>query len=342
MTRPRLFLHVGLPKCGSTSIQLRLASNRAALLERGIFYPRIPVAQEDEERLGHMPLCTSIFRSNEEPLLLQEMVRDHQATGAATLCLSSEGFIMWADRQEKVDVGGVLSGYDIAIIAFYRRHDAWITSRYKQAVFGQAYAGTLAQFVADPPRGYANMVTFDIAERLDRLAALFGAKRIQVVDLGTGNADAVVAMGTFIGAPIADWQVDRSLLNDRRSMKVSGGNANVSLSNLNTLFLREVNARVTDLDLREAVITSLLRTARPEPPTRLMRKPMAERLRATFARTNQALFKRYGLAPHAGIEPVAGSFRDTLEAFEREAIGYRLLADMAPEQRETARVLLSL
>lgn len=342
MTRPRLFLHVGLPKCGSTSIQLRLASNRAALLERGIFYPRMPVDAEGEERIGHMPLCTSIYRSIDGSPLLRQVVRDHQTAGGDALCLSSEGFIVRADREPGPGVGNVLAGYDTSIIAFFRRHDAWITSRYKQAVFGLAYGGTLAEFVAKPPRGYADMVRFDVAARLDRLAALFGATRIRAVDLAAGKVDAVAEMGAFIDAPLADWPVDGSLLSDRRSLKVDGGDANVSLSNLATLFLRDVNARVIDPDLREAIIVSLLRTARPEPPTRLMRKPVAERLRITFVRINRPLFERHGLTPHPEVEPGAGPFRDTIDPAEREAIGHRLLADMAPDLREAAHIALSL
>ena len=341
MVRPRLFLHVGLPKCGSTSIQLRLASNRAALLERGIFYARMPVEEEGEEHVGHMPLSSSIFRSHAESPLLGAVVHDHRASGVDALCLSSEAFITRADRQRAEGVGDALDGYDASMIAFYRRHDAWITSRYKQAVFGRAYVGTLAEFVADPPRGYLGMVNFDIAERLDRLAAVFGVTRTHVVDLDAGKVDAVAEMGAFIGAPLADWPVDKGLLGDSGSLKAADGDANISLGNMTTLFLRDVNARVTDPGLRDAIIVSLIRTAEPEPPTRLMRKPMAERLRATFARVNRRLFERYGLTPHPGIQPGGGPFRDTLDRQERDSIRERLLADMNPPVRDVARTLLA-
>jgi hypothetical protein len=37
---PRVFVHIGLPKTGTTSIQALLAENRDVLLDRGILYPR--------------------------------------------------------------------------------------------------------------------------------------------------------------------------------------------------------------------------------------------------------------------------------------------------------------
>ncbi|HEV2363480.1 MAG TPA: hypothetical protein VGS12_04700 [Caulobacteraceae bacterium] len=39
---PRIVLHLGAPKTGSTYVQQRLAANRERLRERGVFFPRLP------------------------------------------------------------------------------------------------------------------------------------------------------------------------------------------------------------------------------------------------------------------------------------------------------------
>ena len=64
-----LYLHIGLPKTGTTSIQNYLFENREALMQRGVCYPK-PLASvghhaeallffEGEASRDHLPLAST-------------------------------------------------------------------------------------------------------------------------------------------------------------------------------------------------------------------------------------------------------------------------------------------
>jgi hypothetical protein len=332
-------MHVGLPKCGSTSIQLRLASNRAQLLRHGIHYP--PALGMEGEESGHMALSASLATAKTVSPLLLHALDGFRTSGASVLCLSSEAFITRAPTFDRAGVGSELQDFETSILALYRRHDAWVTSRYKQAVIGKAYTATLPEFVTEPPPGYKGMVDFDIAARLDRLTTVFGAERMTVIDLDGEGADAVAAMGDLLDIPLADWPADPTLLKEQKSLRVQNGTANISLGNLATLFLRDVNALRPRKELREAVVLALVKSARPEPPTRIMRKPMAERLLATFVRENRRLFERFGLSPHSQTASGTGPFRRELEPEEVRSVRADVIDAIAPGYAREAEALLA-
>ena len=81
------FLHVGLPKCGSTTLQRHFARHEAAHLEHGVLYPetaRSPVGYR-----AHRPL---LLAGRRLPELARGIAEEAAAKGARTLVVSCEGF----------------------------------------------------------------------------------------------------------------------------------------------------------------------------------------------------------------------------------------------------------
>ena len=66
-----LYLHVGLPKTGSTSIQMTCAANRAELLQKGVFYPKFSLHLPEinfeivDIRNHGVPLTSQCIQSSE-------------------------------------------------------------------------------------------------------------------------------------------------------------------------------------------------------------------------------------------------------------------------------------
>ncbi len=76
-------LHIGQAKTGTTALQTFLHENQAALLERGIFYPRLPFS-----RNNHHALLPAIFRSEHlAPFTIEQMGFSAEAARKNSLAL---------------------------------------------------------------------------------------------------------------------------------------------------------------------------------------------------------------------------------------------------------------
>lgn len=130
--RPRLLLHIGTHKTGTTSIQQALHQQRDALRAHGVL-----LADTARPPWPELPKHTSVFhaawtgdaavREAEREALWQEF----SASGAHTLLLSEEGlsepdprpaafFEPWRER------------FDIQVVCLLRRHDRFVESLYNQ------------------------------------------------------------------------------------------------------------------------------------------------------------------------------------------------------------------
>lgn len=88
---PRVILHLGTYKTGTSSIQNDLQSNRAALLSRGVLYPQTGLTKNSELGYRHTPLVHK-FTSRGEAELPAALFREIRETGCETVILSSEAW----------------------------------------------------------------------------------------------------------------------------------------------------------------------------------------------------------------------------------------------------------
>lgn len=128
----RLFLHVGMPKCATTSIQAYLAIQAEALARRGFHYTFAP-GERIPEQGNATHLANALITGDTArawPLL------DHFLRSEGNVILSSEylfGVSRGAIAQELV-ARIRQAGFDVGVICYFRRQDLWIESDYKQHV----------------------------------------------------------------------------------------------------------------------------------------------------------------------------------------------------------------
>ncbi len=147
-----MFLHIGLPKTGTTAIQKFLFDHRRWLEQGGILYPRAGCAGN-----AHYALTDALgFKVRQyEPdrpaldVLKNEIEHELDASPAANLLFSSENFAVPGLVEV---VSKFFDGYQAKVIVYLRRHDSWWESNYWQAV----------RMVANPPwgRGFEAYLAF--------------------------------------------------------------------------------------------------------------------------------------------------------------------------------------
>lgn len=132
MTKPRLILHIGSQRAGSSSLQRSLRDARDALLGAGILYASL-------ERGGHPFKHLSVSRAalGSDPAAQQAerdaLLAEFSASGAHTLILSDES--LWgADRSGLGFFAPLKEHFRFEVVAFLRRPDFFIESLYNQAL----------------------------------------------------------------------------------------------------------------------------------------------------------------------------------------------------------------
>jgi hypothetical protein len=177
----RLYLHIGMNKTGTSSIQRYLAHNDHRLLSAGWLYPRTGRSVDT-----HYGLSRALGFAHGRPAvdaaelsrLRAELDREVAESAAGALVLSSEDFVL---RGDIAQVRDFLAGFDVRIVVYLRRHDHWWASVYNQAV----------KMVADPPweRGIQGYIRFArrrqgrqgrYRELLDNWASEFGVTSMRV------------------------------------------------------------------------------------------------------------------------------------------------------------------
>jgi hypothetical protein len=152
--KPKLILHIGAGKTGSSSIQQTLDANPQALADQGLLYLGV--------MLEHAPVKQAAWQSRSaiaelraEPTrdrrvaivrILRACARQLEASGIDTLVWSNEAFfdspdlVLPAMRVLRED-------FDVTVLAYVRRHDKWVKSAYAQwGIKHKMYDGPLLPF----------------------------------------------------------------------------------------------------------------------------------------------------------------------------------------------------
>ena len=142
--RRRIFLHVGLPKCGSTSIQRHMAEHEAAHLARGVCYPRAHRARDGYR--NHLPLARMA------PGDLAGAVRDivAEAADCHTIVLSCEH---WANALPRCNLSALceilardMPCWDLQVVAYFRNPFEFVESSYAQCILAGLFQISRDQF----------------------------------------------------------------------------------------------------------------------------------------------------------------------------------------------------
>lgn len=149
MSNKNLIVHVGLPKCGSKTLQNFLAVNRTLLAEHGIFYP--PTSSTG----GHVELMHAARDvrgdANSDMAIWHKLREEFEATGHRTLLVSHESFLGNPKRSNLCQIEAIFAGFQIDYVLYYRRFDRWIESFFRTHVINKTrYKKSFAEYINEP------------------------------------------------------------------------------------------------------------------------------------------------------------------------------------------------
>ncbi|MDK3019712.1 glycosyltransferase family 2 protein [Pseudodonghicola flavimaris] len=138
---PRLLLHLGLHKTGSTHIQHHLLQHRAALACAGILVPETGF-QRPEAPLrrgatpGHHDLVAALRRGDDD--LWDRLDREIASSGASTVLISCENMSFPLDAGRSSLIAALaerLKGFaEVRLLALARRPDAYVEALYRERI----------------------------------------------------------------------------------------------------------------------------------------------------------------------------------------------------------------
>jgi hypothetical protein len=132
--RPRLVLHIGAGKCGSSAIQQFLLANRHDLRKRGVLFPGRNL--EDDDTPGSQQL--QFFEDNVDDDSFPDLVRRRllglheivMAEDLHTVIISAENLIN--PKPFPRLFAGLRKRYDIRVVVYVRRQDDYVVSGWQQ------------------------------------------------------------------------------------------------------------------------------------------------------------------------------------------------------------------
>lgn len=133
-----VYLHIGLTKTGSSSIQHFLYQNRSELLKQGLYYPislthgyaHHVMANYFRTHTNHQPdFIKSLYKSQEQwDKAIHAEIEKLRVAPADEILLSSEAFRL----ADPALLAEVFHDFHVRIIIFLRRQDIWLESSYNQ------------------------------------------------------------------------------------------------------------------------------------------------------------------------------------------------------------------
>ena len=174
------YVHIGVPKTGSTAIQRFLSDRQGELRNHGLLYPESSLRGFGHHDLaflldGGYPGWAKPQERSLEDLVVDLRSEVSQCTG--DVLLSSEDFYLFPQPERlkgMLDAAGLLKNRRPQIIVYVRRQDDVMISWYNQLVKAQGFAGTFDESVASGRW----MGDYDV--QLSRWADVFGAEAMEV------------------------------------------------------------------------------------------------------------------------------------------------------------------
>lgn len=246
-----IYLHVGWPKTGSTALQQYLVRQRDKLQAGGFYYaPNLMVKAESEgENEEYNPAHSAIMREllpgrgRGRGVILPPGYSPFGATldafdasGCGTMILSNENLFWSSERYDEDLVPPKLFGYDVKVVAYFRRYDEYFVSLYKQRIKA-AYSFRLSY----PKFVRSRLPVVRIIAHLRQLQRVFKAQTI------------VRSYDEVRRHLLADFQDVVGIPEELRDADLETGRTNISFSDTLALFVLEMHRRQVPRDLEKVL-----------------------------------------------------------------------------------------
>ena len=319
----RLFLHLGLSKTGTTSIQTFLRGNPDVLAAHGAIYPDLAgersthpalapsVLKRDAGReVHHVALAMELRQTNNvlpaggaDTPLWSAVFDRIEASDAHTVIISYENFYIRPDRYRFDLIAPQLARFDVRGLIYLRPQEDWLIALHGQLIRGVGRATTP---LGDFAKQQANNLVY--SQVLDSIKSHIPIDELLVADFGRASTEGLLAdFAERTGLP--------------RDIPLAAGNrvlSNRSPAHWATLFLLKCNeAGISDeifLKVRGVLTRGLPSsdTFRLRPGLDVATPEEREGLRAVATADADRLRERYGV---------------TLNQRTREPIAYRPFDD---------------
>jgi len=169
--RKIVYLHVGLHKTGTTSLQKFLSDNQRLLSKRGVFRLSTGLPPNSDRSWGHHDLAWSLREG--DPHGLWRAAR-READAHKTVLVTSEEFSFIRNAGRYSPVLDAFQGWQIRVICYLRRQDQFLESLYNYHVKA---LGETAPIMSFANKIYARL---DYKKYLDCLSQTFGPEALSV------------------------------------------------------------------------------------------------------------------------------------------------------------------
>lgn len=184
-----LYVHIGTPKTGTTSIQAWMEKNRGALSRKGFYYPKSfrDYDYVNPRRNGHFlignPKNGSV--SEEDTTILYDGLKYVTAffNEYDNIILSDES-ILKASYSYRADLWDILlenasqNNYTVKVIVYLRRQDLYLASRYNQLVKKGEISSNFPDFVHMLQTSPVDILDYE--KQIRRLASYFSGDNLIV------------------------------------------------------------------------------------------------------------------------------------------------------------------
>lgn len=136
-----IYLHIGMPKTATSSLQTFLYQNRHLLNRQGVLYPETGILAEAHHQirstLGISLVASTGFETDDKSEdaiynLKNKLLKEIELSAQNKIVISSAGFF-YAKTTEQFDrIKNFFDGFPVKVIVYLRRHDLWYESFYNQ------------------------------------------------------------------------------------------------------------------------------------------------------------------------------------------------------------------
>ena len=140
----KIYIHIGLYKTGSTTLQAFLQANQNNLLNYGYLYPRTGALGRFEAHHNLAWLLRNPKNANPTLGTWKELHEEIKAANIDNVIISSENFEL--NNQKINSLKSELEPYEVKIIVYLRRQDRRLESLYTQRVKRGFYSDNILSF----------------------------------------------------------------------------------------------------------------------------------------------------------------------------------------------------
>ena len=272
MSRPRLILHIGSQKTGTTAIQGFLKSQQAELQDHGLHF-----LEAGRTNIAHNSVLRHINNGQAEAIAA-EMVAEVQAQPDKCSVISSEMFFRPGFAQFFADHFPASLREETKVLVYLRRQDKYAEAMYKQRVKNGRYQGSPSEYAAEH-------VNLDYMLTLAQYALAFGHRNIIVRPFERSH---------FPGGDVLRDFASHASLSDELFDTYAASGANATLSREISEQLGVLNRSGQDVNTRE-IIRHIIRTNPPDAFRSGDCYSLVERLRIAvkYAASNDALRRAF-------------------------------------------------